>query len=262
MKYDMRDLTVLIPVRIESMIRLENILAVTKYLTDNFDLEISVLEAAKHNNTVLKRLLPSHVRHTFIRDSDPVFYRTKYINMLTQTVRTPFLAVWDADVVFPPEQVNEAVEALRSGDYDIVFPYGGIFWDTSRNIRQMFIETGDIAMLVELRGLMTSLYGAGMKGGAFLANTGKYVKAGMENLKFYGWGPEDWERYERWKNLRYRMKTIEGDIFHLSHPRDMNGTHNSEQQRIVSFYEKDVTALSSIEEMNIRLAEANNINVY
>ena len=36
----------------------------------------------------------------------------------------------------------------------------------------------------------------------------------------------------------------------------------SEQQRIVSFYEKDVTALSSIEEMNIRLAEANNINVY
>lgn len=262
MRYDMRDLTVLIPVRIESIIRLENILAVTRYLTDNFDLEISVLEAAKYDNTVLKRLLPSQIRHTFIRDSDPVFYRTKYINMLTQSVRTPFLAVWDADVVFPPEQVNEAVEALRSGDYDITFPYGGIFWDTSRNIRQMFIETGDIAMLVELRGMMTSLYGEGMKGGAFLANREKYVKAGMENLRFYGWGPEDWERYERWKNLRYRMKTIEGDIFHLSHPRDMNGMHNSEQQRIVSSYEKDVTALSSIEEMNARLAEANNSNVY
>ena len=64
------------------------------------------------------------------------------------------------------------------------------------------------------------------------------------------------------KNLRYRMKTIEGDIFHLSHPRDMNGMHNSEQQRIVSSYEKDVTALSSIEEMNARLAEANNANMY
>lgn len=248
----MKDLTVLMPVRIESIIRLENILAVIKYLTDNFDLEISVLEASKHNNMVLQSLLPPSVKHTFIKDTDPVFYRTKYINTLVQATNTKLLAVWDADVVFPPQQINEAVELLRTGDYDIVFPYDGIFLDTSRNIRQMFIETGDINMLTELKGMMTSLYGAGMKGGAFIADTQRYIDAGMENLKFYGWGPEDWERYERWKNLKYRMKTIKGDIYHLSHPRDMNGTHNSEQQRIISFYEKDVTALSSVEEIHGR----------
>lgn len=248
----MKDLTVLIPVRIESIIRLENILAVIKYLTSNFDLEICILEASKYNNMVLKNLLPAEIKYTFVKDNDPIFYRTKYINILVQSVRTPLLAIWDADVVFPPHQIEEAVEILRTDNYDIVFPYDGIFWDTSRNIRQMFIETGDIGMLIELKDMMTSLYGAGMKGGAFIANTEKYIKAGMENLKFYGWGPEDWERYERWKNLKYKMKTIKGDIFHLSHPRDMNGTHNSEQQRIISFYEKDVTALSSIDEISKR----------
>lgn len=253
MKYDMDDLTVLMPVRIESIIRLENLLAVIRYLTDNFNVRIAVLEASQHNNKILQRLIPEEVRYTFVKDTDPVFYRTKYINSLTLSAYTPYIAVWDADVVFPPQQINQSVELLRTGEYDVIFPYDGMFWDTSKDIRQMFIETGDIEMLTELKEMMSSLYGPGMKGGAFIVNRGKYINAGMENLRFYGWGPEDWERYERWKNIGLRMKTIKGNLYHLSHPRDMNGTHNSEQQRIISFYEKDMTAFSSAEEIRKRM---------
>lgn len=117
----------------------------------------------------------------------------------------------------------------------------------------MFIESGDVDMLWNLRGFMHAPYGTDMRGGAFLANREAYIKAGMENENFYGWGPEDWERIERWKNLGYRIKTIDGVLFHLTHPRDMNGKHNSEGQRKITTQEKDKICFSSAEEIRQHL---------
>lgn len=46
-KLDFSDLTVLLPVRIDSMIRLENLLTVIKYLQKYFVVDIKVLEASR-----------------------------------------------------------------------------------------------------------------------------------------------------------------------------------------------------------------------
>lgn len=253
MKFDMTNLTVLIPVRIESLVRLENLMAVIGYLRGCFDLNIVVTEADKYNNGVLNAMLPKSVEHIFVEDHDPVFYRTKYINDMARNATTKYIAVWDTDVVFPTWQVNAAFELLGSGSCDVAFPYNGTFLDTSKIIRQMYIEKGDIRILEELSDMMTTPYGTDMRGGAFLANTRRYREAGMENERFYGWGPEDWERVERWKNLGYIMKTIGGPLFHLSHPRDMNGTHNNPEQKKYTFYEKDITKSSSAQEIKARM---------
>lgn len=253
MKMDMTDLTVLIPVRVDSLVRLENLLAVVRYLQDHFLVHIKVLEADSFNAQVLERLLPADVDYTFVFDDDPVFYRTLYINRMVVEIRTKYLAVWDADVVFPIGQVSSAMELLRLGEVDFVYPYDGIFLDTSVIIRQMFLETGDLDMLETLRQYMHAPYGTDMRGGAFLVNREAYVKSGMENENFYGWGPEDWERIERWKNLGYRIKAVKGALFHLTHPRDMNGRHNSEEQRKVTTQEKDRICLSSADEIRQHL---------
>ena len=79
------------------------------------------------------------------------------------------------------------------------------------------------------------------------------MEVGMENENFYGWGPEDWERYDRWKNLGYRVRMIDGVLFHLTHPRDMNGQHNSEEQRKSSTCEKERVVLSSEAEIRQHL---------
>lgn len=252
-KYEMRDLTVLIPVRIESLVRLENTLAVVRYLKKHFDIHVTVLEADKSDNGILKKLLPQEVRYTFVKDTDPVFYRTKYINQMVSEVTTDYLAVWDADVLFPPTQVQDAVQQLRLRKCDFCYPYDGDFWDTSKLIREEYLEHEDISLLEELKDFMVAPYGLNMRGGAFLANTQKYKEAGMENLNFYGWGPEDWERYERWMNLGYRIGYAKGCLYHLSHPRDMNGTHNSSQQRMYSHYERFLAMYSSAEEIAKRM---------
>ena len=117
----------------------------------------------------------------------------------------------------------------------------------------MYMENGNLAMLGELQDMMSTPYGDDMRGGAFIAKTQSYREAGMENLQFYGWGPEDWERYERWLALGYMVKDVKGCLFHLSHPRDINGKNNSSQQRIFSFYQKDITVFSSAEEIKKRM---------
>lgn len=245
----MKDLTILIPIRVESIVRLENLLAVVRYLSQNFEASIVILEANKYDNKVLSSMLPNSVKHIFVEDRDPIFYRTRYINKMALNVTTDYLAVWDADVVIPPKQVEKAMDALRTNCCDIAYPYDGRFLDTSNLIREMYLENGDIAILDKFCNMMTAPYGDNMRGGAFLANTQKYREAGMENLNFYGWGPEDWERYERWKNLEYRIQTIHGVLFHLSHPRDINGNHNSLQQKIRCYYAKDITCFSSTQEI-------------
>ena len=120
-KLDFSDLTVLLPVRLDSMIRLENLLTVIKYLQKYFIVNIKVLEASGFDSQILRSLLPNSVDYTFVKDDDPVFYRTRYINQMAQTVQTDYLAVWDADVVFPLMQIAHAMESLRSDDTDFVY---------------------------------------------------------------------------------------------------------------------------------------------
>lgn len=71
----------------------------------------------------------------------------------------------------------------------------------------------------------------GAVGGAILLKTESYVISGMENEEFYGWGMEDGERYYRWLELDYMIYRNQNCMFHLSHPRDLNGMYRSENHR-------------------------------
>ena len=94
MKTDLRDLTFLFPLKPDSIIWIENLLATTGYILRNFDTNLSVLEASAYNNRLLNKLLNRKIAYSFLEDKDPVFHRTKYRNLMTKEVKTPFLAVW------------------------------------------------------------------------------------------------------------------------------------------------------------------------
>jgi hypothetical protein len=96
---------------------------------------------------------------------------------------------------------------------------------------------------------MSLPYGDRHKGGAFLADMEKFKQAGMENENFYGWGPEDYERYERWRNLNYSIFFASGCMYHLTHPRDMNGMYNSRRQMQITQSELAKTKKSSMEDL-------------
>ena len=81
MKFDLKDTTFIIPVRIDSIIRLENLLLTLENLESNFDTNIVIVEADYYHNGILKQLISDNVSHRFIEDKDPIFHRTKHLNL-------------------------------------------------------------------------------------------------------------------------------------------------------------------------------------
>ncbi|WP_439490434.1 galactosyltransferase-related protein [Algoriphagus sp.] len=229
-KTNLQDFTFLIPLRIDSVNRLENTLVTIEYILSNFETHISILEASDRNTGLLNRLLPKDVNHIFIEDLDTIFHRTKYINQLVESVDTEFIIVWDTDIIIPTEQLNQSVDLLRKNEVDFVTPFKDKFLDTSDILRDLYIQSRDIDLMEMHQGKMKALYNPNPVGGAFLAHRKVYIKAGMENEKFYGWGREDGERVNRWKVLGYRHQHIEGVLFHLTHERGMNSTFHSPNQ--------------------------------
>lgn len=223
--------TLIILVRLDTIERIENLLAATKFLTQNLETNIAVLECAPFNNGILGKILDKTIQYSFHEDHDPILYRTKYLNQMICSVDTPFVAVWDTDVIVPVKQIAEAVELLQSGEADFVYPYEKQFLDTSPILRKLFLETGNIEVLEQNAKKMKEMYLPNPVGGAFLANAKSYKESGLENEDFYGWGMEDGERFHRWENQGYKIKRVPGPLFHLSHGRGINSVfHNADQQ--------------------------------
>lgn len=249
MKTDFSDVTFLVPIRLDSIVRLENILMSIKYLLAHFYTNVIVLEASRYNNSILKKLLPAEVKYLFVEDWDPIFHRTKYINMLFSASDTPFISIWDADIIISKEQLIDSILALRSGKYEVSFPYDGIFYDVHDTIRDVYIENNDISVLEHCISKLSLPYGLSMGGGALFINSKAFINSGKEDERFYGWGPEDWNRVEKWKILGYNIYRTKGPLFHLSHPRDVNGHHSWEGQKDRSFFILEQTKYSLPEEL-------------
>ena len=65
-KTDLTDVTFLIPLRIDSIDRLENLLEVISFIDKHFDTNIHLLESSEFNNHILPRLLPANVVQPFV----------------------------------------------------------------------------------------------------------------------------------------------------------------------------------------------------
>ena len=208
--------------------RLENLFAVIKFIK-KLHCSIIIIESNKSNNNIIKRLLShdSSITYKYIKDEDVVFYRTHFINMALELVTTPFVAIWDADVIVNSRQIEESIEVLRKKEYEISFPYNGDFLNTDSVFREKYLKTLDINILLRYKKYMNALYKKNFVGGGFIINKEKYILAGKENEEFYGWGPEDLDRIIRWRNMGYRIYRSKGPMFHLCHPRDINGTMRS-----------------------------------
>ena len=220
-------------VRLDTIERLENTLAVTNFIACNFEAPIFVHECAPYNNGLLEKLLIKKVMYTFQEDHDPILFRTKFLNQMTLTVETPFVSIWDTDVLVPTSQIIKACELLIKGNADFVYPYENQFLDVSQILRKMYLKEGNIDLLEQNSKKMKEMYLPNPLGGAFIANMKAYTESGLENENFYGWGLEDGERYYRWENLGYKIQRIPGPLFHLTHGRGINSTFRNADQQLL-----------------------------
>ncbi len=229
-KVNLTDVTFIILIRLDSIQRLENLIAVSNYICHKFSTNMMIWEASGYPTGILKSLLDKKISYQFIEDKDPVLYKTKYYNQMIQATNTPYFAIWDADALVDQQYIIESVASLREGKADIVYPYNGKFLDTSDVLRELYLRKKSVKVLDKHKNKMNALYNMPMYGGAVFLNKEKYVWAGMDNEAYYGWGDEDFDRFVRCRTLNLNILRTNNCLFHLSHPRNLNSKYRSSFQ--------------------------------
>jgi len=227
-RIDLKDVSFLILVRVDSPDRLENLYAITNYLTKYFNTTIFLLEVDSESK-IDRSLLHNDVQYSFIKDNSTKLHLTKYKNLLLKKCSTTFISFYDTDVVFPIEQIVQTVTALKEKGYAIAFPYDGSFVSVDSLLKTMFTKLVDPELLEK----NCNKFCTGTRrsfGGAVFLNRQIYIYAGMDNEYITSWGPEDIERVKRMAILGYPAKRINGNLYHLPHQRSENSGYQSDKE--------------------------------
>jgi len=203
MKRDLLDMTFVIPVRVDSKERKQNLKYCVEHLLENFNTNIILVESDKIQK--LKNYKDySNVKLIFEKTNDLLFHRTHLLNLGFKEAKTPFVANYDGDAYLNPEQIEFAVEMLRKGETQFIIPYDG-------HCYEYMIGKGKLYLMNPCS-----------VGGAFFANKKDYEEIGYENENFISWGHEDNERITRLLKFKKILKRTTGSFLHLCHPRGIN----------------------------------------
>tara|TARA_A100000164_G_scaffold374036_1_gene406348 strand:+ start:34 stop:840 length:807 start_codon:yes stop_codon:yes gene_type:complete len=224
----MKDLTFIIPTRIETEDRLRNIISSVSYLLRHLPAKVIVKEVAPQS-TFKFRAIPEIKKYTDISNLTylyensvaPLFCKSKVLNDLIVAADTKFVANYDADCILPLTSYHQAYALLAGDKADVVYPYGcGIYqWKAEYNMQvyQEFVSTLDYRVLDKRKSLSNSTIGWTQ-----FVNRQKYIDSYMMNENFISWGCEDDEFYFRMSTLGNRIARVDDYVYHLEHSRTDN----------------------------------------
>lgn len=227
------DVTVTIPVRIDSPDRSRNLRLITGYLLDQFECSLVIAEEGESSRPLLEGW-EDRFRHINCSPrSDGLFWKARLLNVATEHASTPLILSYDADVIVPAVQLTTAAERLRAGVADMVYPFDGACIDLPANVSRVLEKDWNWDRLAPSLGVLrthpTCAGAITCVGGALMMSHEKFVACGMENERFVGWGGEDDERHRRLIGLGMKVLRTDGWIYHLHHRVDQSTPLEQEQ---------------------------------
>jgi len=220
----LQDCTFIIPVRIESEDRRNNFIAVYDYLSRNFETNIIVYECSTEQKVL--ELIRDDVTYIYQNVIDQSFHRTRYLNRMLSMVTTPVTVNYDVDVILPIESYILANKKIITQNHDLVYPFALGNFQKKVNVtgRDKLINKASVNELTK------SDYSDCLceYGHCQFFNTTSYKKYGWENENFISYGPEDRERYERFKKLGNKVIYLEkGFVYHIEHERGNDSSNKN-----------------------------------
>jgi hypothetical protein len=235
---DLNNSTFIIPIRIESVDRMRNVITTTCYLLENFNTKVIIKEVDSQpifEESVLPQVkdyvgdLINNLTYVFEKSEDPVFYRMKIINEMIHMSNTEVIVNYDCDILLKPSTYETSIQMILNDGYDIVYPYGfgdyqkQVFVDDN-TVSDFLSNDSDFSILDQKSQTSDAQYGH-----VQFVKRSSYIDAGMENENFRGSSPEDKERYYRFESLGYKIGRINDYVYHLEHSRGRNSWPNSVQ---------------------------------
>jgi hypothetical protein len=242
-KLPLKDLTFTIPVFYDHQNRKENLDLVCFLLLKDLDTNIIICEQGGNRFDYVNGWAQ------YLQHNGNTFHRTRMLNEMCNATTTLYIANWDCDVIIPPMQIYVAVEHLRAG-VDMAYPYHGGFARMPRmEWYRKLQESFDIGVVRDTYFKRRDA-AENSVGGAVFWNKDSFIDAGMENEYMVSFGPEDVERYNRAKKLGYKIKRVNGPLFHLNHhvgvtssPKNPYFQHNvSEEEKVNKMSREELQA--------------------
>lgn len=226
------DLTVTIPVRIDSNDRLRNVVAASRALRNTTTARVLI---GIGDPGLIADLMPAGVDVVAVDDPPGPFHRTRFLNNLARRVTTEFLANHDTDVVVSVDQWRATLSLLRDGA-DLVLPFDGIMRDHRYSDHAWLERAAYSSMPPNSLGVLHP----SSVGGCVVWRRNSLFAAGMENERFVSWGYEDNERMQRALTLGFTARRVDGELAHLRHRRGPDSTDEND------YYESNHSELTRI----------------
>lgn len=253
-RLDLRDVTFMVPCRIESPDRRRNLRILVSYLRKYLDTNILICEDNPERQDVpglMAELGVPASEYGYIHlsgNDSPYTHKAKQINTMAEAAATPVLVVQDTDVVVEPTQYVFAQHAIRNGAA-LACPFNGLFFDIAAAYIpgvERHLAVGQID-LFDPRNEM--LYKNSYGGSVFFSRD-VFTRYGGFNENFVSWGWEDFEIYRRLERIDQRVERMWGPLLHLSHSRATNSVkqnpwyaHNTaEYDRVVALSKEEILA--------------------
>jgi hypothetical protein len=210
---DLSDVTFVIPVAYDHAQRKKNLELIVCMLQRNFKTNIIVGEQGENQRfTFISKWVRYHHFNGMME-----FHRTKMLNEMIMMENTPIVVNYDADVLVAPGAMYAAVQKIRDGVADFVYPYQRFARVPRVPHKDNLVKSLDV-------GILHGIFFPGLEnnarvsyGGAVVMRKSSFVDAGMENENFISWGREDFERVWRFRKLGYIVDRVDGNIYHINH---------------------------------------------
>jgi len=216
-KIKMQDVSIVFPVKLESVDRKVNLYTVFNYLQKIVDAKFIICEESTVQVPQVLSEFSGQFEyiHTKIR-ADEHFHKAKIINLLVKTAKTPFVMVNDSDVVITYEQYKTAAEVITRNNNIVILPYDQLLRRIPKNKRNLISQ---LHTMKDFDCLGSTTHVHPPEGGCVLFKKDVFESVGGMNEFFINYGPEDAELIYRFVCLGYPLVRINGPIFHLEHDR-------------------------------------------
>lgn len=236
----MKDLTFLLPCRIETDDRLRNVITSTSYILKNFPEAKVLIKEVDTQSNFQEYVLPQikkyvgdigQLKHIFEQSEEKFFHKTRILNDLLIVSDTPILYNHDVDVVLPLDSVKLAYHSIKNEGSDAVYPFGcGIYqWavNYSEELMNKFLSSHDgtnfdFDVIQSSCVRIPSSIGWGQ-----MITKSCEVSAGLWNEEFISWGAEDCEFYYRLNLFGFKVGRVIDDIYHFEHGRTFNSHYHN-----------------------------------
>lgn len=233
MKIDLSNSTFIIPLKIDSEDRIDNLQITTNYILNNFKTNLMILEADTEPKA--KNLIDKSIDYIFYetKEKDGPFHRTKFLNIMLNKAKTKCVINYDIDAILPLPAYKFAYDLILNNEADLVYPfeYGKMQHEINNQGKIKFQKD------FSLEGLTDSDFSIknhlSEVGHCQFFDRQVYIDNGMENEYFISYGPEDKERFERFLKFKKKIHFIKGSpVYHLQHYRG-----NDSSERNSYFYQ-------------------------